>query len=105
MRVTGLQTARHARRHIEHVQPGFVACPHNLGAAMTWARVHAQEEIASLLPRLEGNTHQLNDLSQDLLVDPTALLSKTLHAGVRLGVDLLRITSRENSLTAHYDLR
>ena len=72
---------------------------------MTWTRVHAQEEITSLLPRLQGNSHKLNDLSQDLFVDPTAFLSKTIHAGVRLRVDLLRIGSREDSLIAHYDLR
>ena len=72
---------------------------------MTWTRVHAQEEITCILPRLQGNSHKLNDLSQDLFVDPTAFLPKTIHAGVRLRVDLLRLAFRKDSLIAHYDLR
>ena len=72
---------------------------------MTWTRVHAQEEISSLLPRLQGNSHKLNDLRQDLFVDPTTFLSQTIHAGVRLRIDLLRISSREDSLISQNDLR
>ena len=49
---------------------------------MTWTRVHAQEEMSSLLPRLQGNSHKLNDLRQDLFEDELpAGVSKHLFFG------------------------
>ena len=72
---------------------------------MAWTRLHAQEKIPSLLPWLQRNSHKLNDIRQDLFVYPTAFLPKTIHAGVRLRVDLLRLAFRQDSLIAQDDLR
>ena len=72
---------------------------------MAWTRVHAQEKIPSLLPWLQCNSDKLYDLRQDLFINPTAFLPQTIHAGVRLRVDLLRVAFRQDSLIAQYDLR
>ena len=72
---------------------------------MAWTRVHAQEKMPSLLPWLQCNSDKLYDLRQDLFINPTAFLPQTIHAGVRLRVDLLRLAFRQDSLIAQYDLR